>query len=226
MYVSVLRRGVPVFLLVSGAMGQESVTPAAGTAVPGAAVTIEPQTGGACLVRVTMTDEAYPVETLRARLAAFVPAPRGLRLTTDELGGKGSFRPALTAVFGTDGLVTNGTVRLEPVAAALANEGPGRIGRVRVVVTPFVPTKETLRDFLGKGVRVTGAPMPGGFEYDLDLAADRDPIPDRPAKPEPIAPPRPVPPATGPSWPLLLVPAVAGGALVYSLILRRSLRRR
>jgi hypothetical protein len=155
-----------------------------------------------------------------------------------------SFRPNdpagtfVKATFATDGLAdpNSGVYRLGPIARALAGGPAGhQIHGIAVIFENMAPGADTLQSWglaSGDPVAVEGKYEPGpiGLEYRI-LLRTQDPakidIPDRPTVNQPVPASKPAPAKDNPwgLYGLLVVSAIAIGALVYSLTLRRPSRR-
>lgn len=217
MYVSDPSRGVPILAALL-------ILAASGGAEPGAVVVLEEHPTGADLVRITLVDPAADPSALRARLEGLRPAPRGLSVGRDPTAPNATMdRPGVRADFAVDGWLEGRLVKLDGLVRALCSPGPGRLSELRVVVTKFRPGPDILRNFSQGGLAVKGSPTPDGAEYAV-LAAEgwTGQVPVAAVPQAPVAAP-PVEPESPPSsaLPYLAIPALAAGALVYSLILRR-----
>jgi hypothetical protein len=189
---------------------------------------------GADLVEITALDPNYPAETLRAQAEKICSeigsTTRGLQVYKMSLGsGDLTF---LKATFGTIGIL-NGPqgIKLQPLARAFAGgTGPSLVEGIDVIASGVTPLPDTLGRWDSKEVIVQGLPPAGTvLEYRIKLLS-QDPkaivIPDLSNPQAQNAASRGI--QSGPSrwiiWILVVIGALAVGAIVYNLALRSSPR--
>jgi len=201
---------------------------------PDLTVVVRKHAIGPDLVEVTAQDAKYPPELLEEqvnRLAQELQTtPTGLRIFVHEIDPKNPSLKFLRATFSVPGLIdrTEGTLRVGAIARAFAHKGGERSDVLMVQFAGEQPSKKTVSRFEPKdgtvAIQGTFESPTHGVEYRVKIGTD-DPnkinVPDRgpgtaPAK----APPKPVATVDWTLIALLVVAALAMGALVYSLLLR------
>jgi len=206
------------------------------TAKPDVMIIVREHSTGADLVQITMVKPNYPKELLQEQILKMgkelVIAPRGVQITTPNLGSKSTF---LRAEFGIDGILEPQlpAIRLAPVIKAFAGApDPHQISVINIVFDSITPTTSTVLTYTKDGVlRAEGRyhPYPKGIEYQIELL-DQDPA--KISFPEKIEKSNEKPPETT-SEPrdnrVLLITffSIAGlalGALVYFAMLRGGSR--
>jgi len=196
-------------------------------------VVIREHPTGADLVEITAVDPDYPRELLKTQIESLGQTlknnARGLFVSDPR---SANYAGTTKATFGIDGLIEGGRFQLTPLIRALAGAlAPNSIEGVSVVYEKQRPTAETVRDFRSAAVDVQADAQPGsiGIEYRVHIK-DQDPskieIPDSALATAQVA--NQSVPSGGPDMVTLIVigvAAVAVGALVYSLTLRRPRQR-
>ena len=221
-------------LLTPAAFGQTSGNLFT-TTRPDAGIVVRKHAAGSDVVEITMQQPQYPVELLRSQVAKLGQLlgsePTALQIGPYQVGAD-SRLTFTRAFFGINGLIdrANGVLHVEPLAKAFA--GAPKPNTVDVLMIQFEgekPGENTLRVYEPKTgeVRVQGMSAANalGVEYRVQLLTqdpDKISIPD-----DRRTPPRQIvtapAPKSGPDWVLyavIVVAALAVGALVYSLLLR------
>jgi hypothetical protein len=203
---------------------------------PDVSITVTKHSSGADVLEVTMQKANYPEALLREQVGRLAEGlgttPTGLKVGTYQVGSDANLR-FTQATFAVQGLVdrAGGILRVEPIAKAFA--GTPEPNTVDVLMVQFEgerPTENTLRGYYPENgpvrVQAVSGAVGGGVEYRIQLLT-QDPtkisIPDDRRKPPAQAAPAAPKPAPGPDWLLyavILIAAIAVGALVYSLLLR------
>lgn len=201
---------------------------------PQMTIVVRKHNTGADLVEITMLQPQYPEDLLQAQcqeVGTLTGSPvRGLvvyKTTIDPSNPKLSF---VKAQFATDRLIDaqTGALRLEPLIRSFAGApAPNTIFNMMVSFAAVTANQTTVRHFLSDKVAVVGrssSGTPPGVEYRIAiLKQDQEGIrvPDR-VEPEPQ---KPAEQPMGSSntaliWSLVIVAALATGALVYFALLR------
>ncbi|HLK13889.1 MAG TPA: hypothetical protein VKT78_03705 [Fimbriimonadaceae bacterium] len=194
---------------------------------------------GADMVTITVLAPDYPASELGARATEIgneLGSPvRGLNVYPYDNGAKAlAQHPFLKADFATNGILEdNGGIRLQPIVRAfMGGKGSALVEGLVIHLQNVKANTQSLSTFESPIVKIQGREesIPPGLEYRVSLKS-QDParlvIPDRmdtqPAKPVETQ-------ASGPPaalvWTLVLIGALAAGALVYNLALRGSGRTR
>lgn len=229
-----------LFLLTCCAISQTS-TPRSlfVTVKPQATVTVQKHELGADIVEVSVLDSRYPPELLRSQmdnLERFIGSkPRGLRVFRQGIGSNSSNDSLLKASFAVDGVIDkqNGIVRVGPFVKAFAGATePYAISGLAVIFVGIQPTAKTLNKFESASVRVERHPEAGplGTEYRVQILKQDPEAIDIPDTSDPQAATKSqtktlVASSDWQIWALIVVAGIAAGALVYSLLLRRPVRR-
>jgi len=227
-------------LLVCAACLVSAQTPTTGGATlfdtvrPDVIITIKKHPLGADLVEVSMPQENYPADLLRSQIAALGKSlgvePRGVKLEANQVATGAQNLTFLKASFGIDGLIdrANGKVALQPIVRAFAGEhGPYTIKGYEIILDGENADPRNVRKFNSPAVDVEGIHIesPPGVEYRVLLKTTE---PDKIFIPSWSGEQRPQP--TQPHsngtldwtlYALLIVGAIAIGALVYSVLLRQ-----
>ena len=227
------------FILVSIALMLSIVAWAQDSAVtsnrPDAYIKISTDNAGVQILEITMLKKDYPQELLRQQLATLgkevgsepriVYAERHNPLTGKAAGGQ------LRVTAAVPGLIRHqeSVLGLQALARAFAGApSPNEVDGLMIQYAKEVPTKTTIRDYNAPGVvAVTANASPQtGVEYRIALLT-QDPtkiiIPEGQAAKAPIPPTKPVEKSGGVNLIVIfvvIVAALAVGALVYSLLLR------
>jgi hypothetical protein len=201
-----------------------------------AVVTVRKHNMGADLVEITMLDAKYPLDLLRSqveKIGEYAGASsRGISVgRTSHPNPKQQFTKAS---FATNNLIEDetGKIRLEPFAKAFS--GAPKPYTIQAFVVSFEglrPTERTLKTYGTKAVALSGRAIPppfGGLEYRVVLFSQKPEeitIPDEHKEsPPPPAKATPTAPAAdegrGLRVVLIVVAALAAGALVYFLLAR------
>lgn len=227
--VNGMKRLLALLLLVAAtvAFGQESATSIFNSVRTDIMIVAREHTGGADVLEVKVLDPNYKEAELQrqiTRLGELLQSPpRALRIYRNSFGDKPTDQ-FLEASFGLDGLAEPGKLRLNAIAQAFASEQVKGIG---VVFENRAADSMAISVFRSENIEVEGQRLPGsiGLEYrihPLTSDASKFDIPDAKnsrvessvAKVEPRG-------GLDPSiYALIVVAAIALGALVYSLLLR------
>lgn len=197
---------------------------------------------GADMVDITMRDPNYPKELLTSQVEEMcrllgTPA-RGLAVTVQSVAPGAQFT-FVKANFATNGIIlANGDLHIEPILKAFAGApAPYTIQGISLAFPGFVPSKKTLQRYDQPGMmeaegRYTDQPAAlKGLEYRVQLLT-QDPskisFPDEYGQSEAAAT---VPRASENSsrtwlFAIVIVAAIAVGALVYFAMLRAGARAR
>jgi len=196
-------------------------------------VVIREHPTGADLVEITAVDPEYPRELLKSQIERLGQtlnnSARGLFISDPR---SANYAGTIKATFGIDGLIEGGRFQLTPLIRTLAGApAPNVVEGVSVVYEKQRPSVETVRDFRSSAVDVQADAQPGsiGIEYRVHIK-DQDPakieIPDSALATAQVA--NQSVPSGGLDMVTVIVigvAAVAVGALVYSLTLRRPRQR-
>lgn len=239
-----------VWLLLTSlivALAQSAVQPAQPdlfkTVKPEATIRVHRHSLGADLVEITLLDPNYPPEVLRSqvqRLGTYLKSePTALNVQYVDLGVSPESR-YLRATFGIDGLSdpAKGIYRLGALAKAMAGGPAGhQIHGIMVIFEGQKPLATTLQSYglaPGSPVSVMGMYQPGpiGLEYRIALNT-QDPskidIPESmtaaSANATVLSPSRPEQSVPWLLYGSAVLFALAVGALVYSVTLRKSRSR-
>lgn len=198
------------------------------TVKPEATVVVRKHRLGADLVEITVLNPQYPSSVLRAQAEAIGKylklEPRGVLLIPEDLGNGGVLNKI---TFGVDGLYDpqQGVYRLNPIVKAMAGiPAPYTLHGLSVIFEQATPGPQSLRNFYSDAVRVESDAQPGiGVEYRVQLLTqdpDRIDIPDTSQQASVTVVRKQTARSDGFLWGLIVVAALALGALVYSLVLR------
>lgn len=222
--------------LASAQMDDKKIEAALNSVPTQAVVTVRKHNMGADLVEVTMLDAKYPLDLLRRqveKIGEYAGASaRGVSVgRTSHPNPKQQFTKAS---FATNNLIEeeSGKLRLEPIAKAFA--GAPRPHTIEALMVSFEgqrPTERTLKTYGSDAVVLAGRAIPppfGGLEYRVVLLSqqpDKITIPEEHTqKPEPVAKSVQSPPPAEDNRTLrvvlIVVAALAAGALVYFLLSR------
>lgn len=199
---------------------------------PEAILAVKADRTGTALVDVLVVDAAYPGSVLRDRLERVGQASgsplKGLRVFEDRPFGASS-PGVLKASFGSDRLIEQGTIDLQSLARGLSGGQPNPLRSFTVLLTDIRLAPDALMSWTTSSVDVSSRPAAGrlGVEYNVRVLtddADKIEIPRR-AEDRVVSTTL----ATGRTFDpvaivLLAVAALAVGALVYSLLLRKRQR--
>lgn len=211
------------------------------TVKPQATVVVKQDPLGPSVVEVTMLDAEYPADLLRAQCEQMGKnagaTASALQVFNSSLRG-GDAKTFLKAVFGVPGLldVRQKMVRLAPIVKAFAGAPrPYTITGLDIIFEGItLPAKTPTRFDSPTGAvsyEVQSGASMGGAEYRVELLTQDPakidiPEPGQAATPVAITPSSPV---KGFDWTLtllVLVAAIAVGALVYSVLIRPRPRPR
>lgn len=195
---------------------------------------------GADMVTITVLAPDFPVDELRQRATEIGQALgtpcRGLVVFSEGNGAQATgTSPFIKATFATNGILNGaGGIRLQPIVRAFAGgTGPSLVGGIEIHCEGVKALADTLLTYDSPAVQVQGrsVPSPASLEYRVRLksqAPNEIDIPDRVSAPS--APEAAGAPSTSPSmtlvWTLVVIGALAAGALVYNLALRKPTRTR
>lgn len=203
---------------------------------PDATIVVRKHEVGVDLVTITMDRADFPPELLRGRienLAERLGSPlNALRVYAENLGGDPKFK-VVRGSFGVRGLIDREkqTFNLEPLARAFAGiPAPNEIDVLMVQFEGEQPGPNTLKTFSNDSIQLQAeASAPLGVEYRVRMLTQDPERISIPKERAPAAPAAVVPPRQGPDRGLIVLivaAALAGGALVYSLLLRSRPSRR
>jgi hypothetical protein len=190
---------------------------------------------GAEDVEVTVLDGRYPETLLRSQMdelgRRLGTPPRGLIVYRDDVAPEISF---LKATFAVTGLIDRprGILHLEPIVQAFAGApAPFTVNGLDVLFENETPNTHTVKAWQGDSAEVEALFQQGAvpmIEYRVKLLTqDRDKIsiPSEPTAEAPkVEPPQPKSHSDVLMIVLIAVAALAVGALVYSVLLKRSLK--
>lgn len=203
-----------------------------------AVVVVRKHQMGADMVEITMLDPKYPLDLLRdqVRKVGEYAGSTSRGIQVGKTAAEKESQQFVKAAFATDNLIdeASGRLRLEPFARAFA--GAPKPHTVQAFLVSFEgqrPTEKTLKTFQSETIALSGRAIPppfGGLEYRVALFS-QDPakiaIPDehQPAPPPPAkAEPAPRESGNGLKIALLVIAALAAGALVYFFMSRPGRR--
>ena len=208
-----------------------------------ATVVVHKHKMGADLVEIAVLKPTYSADLLEKQVRGIAhelnEEPRGLSLYRYPLDGSDPKSDVLKASFAVDGLIdeTTGVLRLEPIARGMClATATDQLNCLMVQFERETPTSRTLQSCSPPAPGCSGAAVEGqprgpdlGVEYRVKLLS-HDPnaihLPDAGVPPARVAAAVRVarPKTDWTLYVLLLVSAVAVGALVYSLLLRGGAR--
>jgi hypothetical protein len=203
---------------------------------PDAVVRIEPTTGNAEMVQISVRDANYPPKLLVAQAAnvgkELGGTTRGIRVSTTKINEADPHSSTLLdAVFAVDGLVdhTHKLLKIGPVVKAMAGApAPYTVSGLFIDFDGAQVGPETLDSFESKSVSVARHSSHQGVEYEVQIL-NQDPtqidVPDgaAPAAGKPASKP-----THGIDWVVYVVYTIGAlfvGALVYCLLLLRPSQR-
>ncbi len=202
---------------------------------PQVIVKITKHNTGADLVEISLEQAGYPAELLRAQIGDLSRrlgvGARGFKVELRQIAVAAGPISFLTCSFGINGLLdhVNGKVNLQALVQAFAGEhGKFTVKGMSVLLEGEGADERTVRSFKSEYVEVQGIRIntPKGIEYRI-LVKSTEPdqifIPSwsgerLPEKPVPV----PKPSVDWTLYGLVIVGAIAVGALVYSFLLRPS----
>ncbi len=205
--------------------------------VPDATILITKHPMGADMVEITMTPSGYPHQLLESQvnqLGKYVGSDaRGLQIFDYVLDPKKPNSRFTKATFAIDGIIDRklGSIRLNPFARAFAGAPiPWTIHGLEFGFHGEVPTNRMVRRWQSEAVVVDGRyqdskdPNLAGIEFRVALLS-QDPakldIPEPGDSAKTVSKPKALSPGT--DWTalsVLIIAALACGALVYSLLIR------
>lgn len=231
--------------LAVAAKGQQAPAPASlftSTRVD-AAIVVHKHPMGTDMVQVTVLKPTYSMDLLRKQISRLSQElhsePRALQVYASDLSPADPNSRMVKASFGIDGLIDRekGVLHIQPLARAFAlASSQDKLDALMIQFEEESPTSHTIKTCAAPscgGVelegRSSGANASLGVEYRVKYT-DHDPdkisIPDEPRQKAATAAPAA---KQGMDWMLiglLLVAALAVGALVYSVLLRGRPRAR
>jgi hypothetical protein len=203
-------------------------------------VVVQKHRTGADMVTITVLAADYPRAELEARateVGTLLRTPiRGLDVHAEGNGSQATgAAPFVKASFATNGIFDGDAgIRLEPIVRAFAGGvGTALVQGMEIHLEGAHASPTTLSAFSSTAVQVQGKPEPSppAIVYRV-LLKTQDPqqivIPDRMDAPPPVTQAQPPPSGASATviWVLVIVGALATGALVYNLALRGSSRTR
>lgn len=228
--------------LVGGALAQTGAGPESpkslfDSQVPDATILITKHPMGADMVEITMTPNGYPHRLLESQVNQlgkyFGNDARGLQIFDYVLDPRSPGSRFTKATFAIDGVIDRklGSVRINPFAKAFAGASkPWTVQGLEFEFHGEVPTDRMLKIWRSKTAVVEGRyqdskdPNLAGIEFRVQLLS-QDPakldIPEPGESAKTVSKPKTQPPGT--DWTamsVLIVAALACGALVYSLLVR------
>ncbi len=202
---------------------------------PDVSFVIREHATSADLVEVTALNADYPADLLRRQLQAMGELlgsmPRGLHLFRYQMDPEKPSLTFLKATFAVDGLIDRRrrVLRLSPILKAFAGAPEAnRIQGISVLFAGETPNENVVRRFSSEALTAIARVIeqPPGIEYRVALRKQDPKVLDFPdERVEPSTAKEPSLPQTGPpayTWVAIGVAGIAAGALVYSLLRRRS----
>jgi hypothetical protein len=199
---------------------------------PDVLVYVEGHAAAGEIVQISMVNPDYPAETLKNQvedLCKRLNSPaRGLQVYTYTMGSNSKLK-FLQASFATTGMTDGeGNANLTPLLQALAGvPGPFTIKGVEVFYNGFDPPIKGPKNFTSPAVVITGRrdSSPPQVEYSIQLQsqnASEIQVETKPPTAEPTINQPPVEKSNRVMlWCLILLAGLAGGSLVYFLLIKR-----